>query len=134
MAKEIIEINQILVDTLKLAKANLKKAQAEVTEAEYAVFLAGGNRIPEKGTIYMNGEIKVATGFTEIWDEELLQGIEQTWPTVSNLPFPFKKIFKADGKQITYLRDNVKPNYDIIAVALTLKPKKPSFTLADEKE
>lgn len=76
----------------------------------------------------------MSLGFYEKYDQDKLGEIEKEWPTKSNLPFPFKIELKADGKQISYLRENAKDAYALIAQALTLTPKKPSFVLVDEKE
>jgi hypothetical protein len=131
MYKEVHPINPQFAANLRLAKANLAVAKQGVEDAEAAIYTAGGDLIPEKGTVHFTG-VKVATGFTEKWDDEELAKAETAWPSISNLPFPFRKVYKADGKAVTYLRENAKDAYDLIAKALTITPRKPSFELEDE--
>jgi hypothetical protein len=110
----------------------LHTAQKSVEAAEGAIYLAAGE-LPEKGTIYCTG-VKIVTGFYEKFDDAELANAEVKWPTISNLPFPFNKVYKADGKALSYLRDNVKEAYALIEKALTSTPKKPAFSLLEEKE
>lgn len=131
MAKEIHLIDQQLVENLRVAKANLAIAQQAVIDAESAIYSAGESILPEKGTTHFEG-VTVVTKVYEKWNDAELSVIEQTWPTVSNLPFPFKKTYKADGRSVTYIRENAKPAYDILAKALTVTPAKPSFELKGE--
>ena len=136
MAKTEASIDSTLVENLKTAKANLKIAQDGLLAAESAIYLAAETalgKLPEKGTVHCSG-VKMSLGFYEGWEQSKLAELEKEWPTKSNLPFPFKIELKADGKQISYLRENAKDAYALLAQALTLKPKKPSFVLADEKE
>lgn len=135
MAKEVFEIDSKLSENLKLAKAELKVAQLKVEAAEIAIYNAGiaalpEGKFPEKGTLHFTG-VKVAVGVTEKWSDEELAKIEPKWPSVSNLPFPFKKTYKADGKSISYIRENAQAAYDVLAEALTVTPKKPSFDLEE---
>lgn len=131
MAKEVHPIDPQLAANLRIAKANMAVAKQGVEDAEAAIYTAGGNLIPEKGTVHFTG-VKVVTAFAEKWDDEGLAKAEAAWPSISNLPFPFKKVYKADGKAVTYLRENAKDAYDLIAKALTLTPRKPSFELEGE--
>lgn len=131
MSKEVHSIDPQLVENLRIAKANLAVAQQNVTDAESAIYLAGKEFLPEKGTVNFTG-VKVRTSFYEKWDDLELAGIEQKWPEVSNLPFPFKKTYKADGKAISYIRENAKEAYALIEKALTTTPAKPSFELTDK--
>jgi hypothetical protein len=130
MTKEIIAIDPQLAANLRAAKQVLAVAQVQVTIAESAIYSAAGDHIPEKGTVHLTG-VKISAGFSEKWDQEKLKEIETTWPRKSNLAFPFKKEFKADGRAIAYLRENAKGAYDVLAEALTLTPRKPSFELED---
>ena len=132
MSKEIRSIDPQLAVNLKEAKAILAEAQKAVEAAESAIYIAAG-QLPEKGTVHCTG-VKISLGFYESWSQEKLTEIEKTWPRKSNMPFPFKREWKADGKSVSYIRDNAKEAYDVLAEALTLKPKKPAFALEDEKE
>lgn len=131
MAKEVLPMDQQLVENLRVAKVNLAVAQQAVQDAESAIYIAAQSNLPEKGTTNFDG-VKIVTSFTEKWNDEELAVIETTWPTVSNLAFPFKKTYKADGKSITYIRENAKASYDVLARALTVTPKKPVFELKSE--
>jgi hypothetical protein len=133
MSKEVKEIDPQLAANLKTAKANLAIAKQGVEDAEAAIYTAAESFLPEKGTTHVTG-VKIVTAVDEKWDQDKLAEIEKTWPRKSNLPFPFKKEFKADTKQITYLRENAVDAYAELEPALTSKPKKPSFTIEDDKE
>lgn len=133
MTKEVHPINPQLIENLKLAKANLKIAEQNVIDAESAIYTAAQSNIPEKGTIHVTG-CKIVTGFYEKWNQDTLIEIERTWARKSNLPFPFKQEWKADGKSISYIRDNAADAYAELVKALMLTPKKPSFVLEGEKE
>lgn len=133
MAKEVLPIDPQLIESLKSAKANLKIAEQILLDAESAIYLAVQDKITEKGTIHVTG-CKIVTGFYQRWSEEKLTEIERTWPRKSNLAFPFKKIWKEDGKAISYIRENAADAYQELVPALTLTPKKPSFVLEGEKE
>ena len=130
--KEIRPIDAKLVENLRQAKAILHNAEKLVEEAESAIYIAAGE-MPEQGTVHCTG-VKITLGFYQKWNDEELQKAEAIWPQVSNVPFPFKKTYKADGKAVSYLRDNVPTAYAALEPALTLTNKKPAFTLEDEKE
>lgn len=130
MSKEVHPIDPQLAINLRIATANLKIAQKNVEDAQVAIYNAGGDKIPPKGTVHLTG-VKVATGYTDKWDQVKLAVIEGLWPSKSNLPFPFKKEFKADGKAVSYIRDNTPEAYAILEDALTQTPKKPTFELEE---
>lgn len=131
MSKEIRYINPQLSYNLKHAKETLAEAERLVEAAEGAIYIAAGE-LPEEGTVHCTG-VKISLGFYQKWADEELQKAETVWPQVSNLPFPFKKTYKADSKAINYLRENAPSAYDAISPALTLTPKKPSFQLTDKE-
>lgn len=131
MSKEVRAIDPQLAANLKHAKETLADAEKLVEAAEVTIYLAAGN-LPEEGTTYVTG-CKIVTGFYSKWSDESLAKAEENWTKFSNLPFPFKKTYKADGKAISYMRENAKTAYDAIEPALTLTPKKPSFTLTDKE-
>lgn len=126
--KEVIQIDPQLSENLRIAKAKFAVAKKEVEDCEIAIYNAAEKSLPEKGTAHVTG-VKIVTGYTEKWDDDALAIIEQTWAQTSNLAFPFKKTYKPDGKSITCLRENAEVAYKILAVALTVTPKKPSFEL-----
>lgn len=129
MPKEIRPIDPQLAANLKHAKDTLADAKKLVEAAEGAIYLAAG-ALPEKGTVHVTG-CKISVGFYEEWSDDQLAKIESEWANFSNNPFPFKKVYKADGRALTYLRENATDAYAVLADALTLKPKKPSFELVD---
>lgn len=133
MSKEIHPLDVKLVEQLRIAKNTLAVAEQAVLDAESAIYLAAQSKLPEKGTTNFTG-VKIVTGFYEKWNQEKLKEIETTWPRKSNLPFPFKREFKADGTAISYIRENSKEAYDALADALVLTPSKPSFKLVEAKE
>lgn len=130
--KEVIAIDPQLAINLKLAKDNLDIAKKAVEHAQGEIYIAAG-RLPEKGVTHVTG-CTITTKFYDKWDTEKLNVIEHIWSTKSNLPFPFKREWKADGKAITYIRENAKEAYAVLADALTLTPAKPSFELTEEKQ
>ena len=133
MTKEIFPLDTQLVENLRSAKANQAVADQAVEDAESAIYLAVKDKLPEAGTTYFEG-CKIVTKFYDKWHQEKLTEIERTWVRHSNLPFPFRKEWKADGKAISYLRDNVKDAYSKLEEALTLTPAKPAFSLTDKGE
>ena len=73
--------------------------------------------------------MKIATGYSEEWSQEQLTAAYHNWD--ASVPFPFTGVWKPDGKAIGYLRDNVPEAYRKIQSALTLKPKKPAFSVKE---
>lgn len=131
MVKETLPIDPQLVETYRLAKEAADKASDAVTEAQYRIYEAVKAHLPEKGTTHFQG-IKIATALSSKWSQEKLDEIETTWVRKSNLPFPFKKEWEADGKAVSYIQDNAPDAYKVLAEALTLKPKKPTFELTEK--
>lgn len=131
MAKEVLPIDPQLVEAYRLAKVAADKASEALTEAQYQIFEAVKNHLPEKGTTHFHG-IKVATALSSKWSQEKLDEIEKTWVRKSNLPFPFKKEWKEDGKAVSYIKENTPEAYTALSDALTLTPKKPTFELTEK--
>jgi hypothetical protein len=73
--------------------------------------------------------MKISIGFTEEWDQTALAEAYNQWDT--SVPFPFSGIWKPDSKAISYIRENIPQAYAKLREALTLKPKKPSFSVKD---
>lgn len=132
MTKEIIPIDAALAQKLREANAKVSAAKAELENVQAEIYTAveAVKPLPEKGTTHATG-VKIVTGLTEKWNQEKLVEIERTWARKSNQPFPFKQELKADGKAISYIRDNVPESYAVLQEALTLTPKKPSFEAED---
>jgi len=130
MAKVVHQIDPKFSAALKAAKEKLDIAKAEVAAAEDAIYEASKAFIAEKGTTHVTG-VKIETGFNDTWDQEKLRELQKTWSQHSNAEFPFKEELKADGKAISYIRENVKEVWKILSAACSSKPKKPTFTLED---
>lgn len=132
MSKKIVHaIDLKLSEDLSSAKAEAEVAKRKVAAAEDAIceaLVKSVGKMPEKGTIHGTG-ITVETSFNDKWDQEKLNEIEQTWSRKSNMPFPFKREWKADGKSISDIRDNAADAYKVLSDALTRTPAKPAFTL-----
>jgi len=128
MAKDVHAIDPQLAANLRAAKDKLDAAKKEVEAAESAIYTASESFRPEKGTTHVTG-VKIQTAFSSECDQPKLKALEAEWSKHSNLPFPFRTEFKPDNEAINYIRDNAKKAYDFLAAALTIKPKKPSFTL-----
>jgi hypothetical protein len=114
----------------KYTKAVLKAAQEAHLQSEIDLYNAVKGELPNKGTYYA-GDITIVTGHTEKWDQEKLNEIHHEWD--GTLKFPFKGEWKADGKAISYIRDNVPGVYRTLSDALTLTEKKPAFSVKGEK-
>lgn len=115
-----------------LAEKNKEaEANAERIRIESRIYELTQNDLPEKGTHTLPTGMKIVTGYAESWDEDVLNTAYQNWQ--APLPFPFKGQWKPDAKQITYIRENCPELYRLIQPALTLKPKKPAFSLPTDK-
>jgi hypothetical protein len=110
-----------------------KHAEAQATACRIAIesriYELTQAELPEKGTHTLPTGMKVTTGWTEEWDQERVTAASQAWP--QGLKFPFAGVWKPDGKAISYLRDNAPDAYALLRDAVTLKPKKPAFSLKD---
>ena len=110
-----------------------KQAEADATARRIAVesriYELTHTELPEKGTHTLPSGMKITTGFTEEWDQDRLTAAYQGWP--EGIKFPFAGTWKPDGKAIGYLRENAPATYALIQPALTLKPKKPAFSVKE---
>ncbi len=118
-----------LTDAWKAAKRNEQEAAAARIAIESEIYEITHVRLPDKGTFALDSGMRIATGFTEDWDQGALNKAHQEWP--ASVPFPFIGVWKPDGKAITYLRENMPDLYRLIQGALTLKPKKPAFSVKE---
>lgn len=111
----------------------LKRQEADVNQRRIAVesriYELTAAQLPDKGTHTLPTGMKVTTGFTEDWDQEQVTAAYQQWP--ADVKFPFAGAWKPDGKAISYLRDNQPSLYAKLSPALTLKPKKPAFSVKE---
>jgi hypothetical protein len=118
-----------LTDAWKLAKEQERASNESRIAIESEIYAIVETSLPEKGTHTLETGLKIATGFTEEWDQVALSKAYDAWE--APLPFPFVGQWKADGKAIAYLRENAPGLYKLIRPALTLKPKKPAFTIKE---
>jgi hypothetical protein len=121
------------LDALTVAWKYAKRMEQDWNQQRIAIeseiYALTEAQLPEKGTHTLDTGLKIATGYTEEWDQELLTRAYNGWQ--APLPFPFAGQWKADGKAVTYLRENAPELYKIIQPALTLKPKKPAFSFKE---
>lgn len=122
-------MTQELIDQWKYAKEQEVLWNQKRIEIESQIYEQHRASIPEKGTYTTDDGMKITTGFSEEWDQAKVNEAYQAWP--EGIKFPFSGTWKPDGKAISYLRDNVPGAYELLRSALTLKPKKPSFSVKE---
>lgn len=122
-------MTQALIDEWKHAKQQEAMWNAKRIEIESQIYQQNQASIPDKGTYTTPEGMKIATGYSEDWDQEKVNAAYQQWP--EGVKFPFSGTWKADGKAVSYLRENAPSLYALIQPALTLKPKKPSFSVKE---
>ena len=86
--------------------------------------------IKDEGTSTF-GKIKIITGYTRNWNQGKLQAICET---VDESLWPFQTQYKEVRAGTKYIETNEPEMWEILSPALTLTPKKPSFSLAKDKE
>lgn len=121
-------IPQNLIDDFRSAKSALKASQDTLQKVEIEIYKTVQHVLPEKGTTHF-GEMKIVTGMTEKWEQDVLQKVYEDW--TANVAFPFKREFKAVAKDVSYVREHAPEAYGKIADALTLTPRKPSFEIKE---
>ncbi|WP_435008005.1 hypothetical protein P12x_005272 [Tundrisphaera lichenicola] len=119
----------LLTDAWKIEKQNESDANARRIAIESQIYELTQSELPDKGTYTLPTGMKIATGFSEEWSQEQLNAAYQEWN--ASVPFPFTGTWKPDGKAISYLRENLPEAYKKIQPALTLKPKKPAFSVKE---
>jgi hypothetical protein len=118
-----------LTEAWKLAKAAEAEANARRVAIESRIYELVADRLPDKGTATLETGMKVVTGFSEEWDQDQLRVIAEGWN--ARFPFPFLVTYKPDGKAVAYVRDMLPEVYALFRDALTLKPKKPAFSVKE---
>jgi hypothetical protein len=113
----------------KEAKRREQEANALRISIESDIYSLVCGTLPDKGTTTLATGMKIVTGYSESWDQAALNSAYEIWP--SNVPFPFKGEWKADGKAINYVRKHLPEDYALIRSALTLTPKKPAFSVKE---
>jgi hypothetical protein len=119
-----------LIYKYRSAKNDLAEAKARLLEAEIALYQFYKNEIPEEGSFKVE-DLTIKTGFYQKWNQEALTKVEYSYPRKEK--FPFSLEFKPDNRAISYIKDHRPDLYVMIEQALSLTPKKPSFSLKGEK-
>ena len=122
-------MTQALIEEWKHAKQQENMWNAKRIEIESKLYEQHQQEIPDKGTYTTPEGMKITTGYSEDWAQDAVTSAYQQWP--EGVKFPFAGTWKPDGKAISYLRDNQPSLYALISPALTLKPKKPAFSVKD---
>ena len=121
-----------LTNAWKIAKQQEESSRERRISVESQIYEMLLSHLPEKGTYTTETGMKIATAHSEDWDQAALAIAYQQWP-VETVRFPFSSVYKPDGKAIGVIRDSIPELYRVIQPALTLKPRKPSFSLSDSK-
>ncbi len=85
--------------------------------------------LPEKGTTTLPTGLKVVTGYTEKWDQQVLDDAAGNW--TSELPFPFKTEYKPVKALLDIIEVNDTHKYKELQKAVTVTPSKPSFSFKE---
>lgn len=128
MSKSIEELAKDLQQA-KQTEAEAKH-QRELVEAQIYRLVQSTQTIPERGTVTA-GPIKISTTMAESWDQDALDDLSKVIPPEH---FPFKPEWKKDGRAMTKLAADHPDQYRKLFPALTVKPRKPSFRVVEEKE
>ena len=120
---------------LTQAWAEAKSEELEAKNARLAIEeeIIGLNEVAtnmtSKGT-HNFGHLKIVTDFTRLWDQEKLRQAQQLIPEAF---WPFASEFKEIGKGTRFLEQQNPELWVHVANALTLKPKKPSFSIKEAR-
>lgn len=118
-----------LTEEWKAVKAQEADASRRRIEIESRIYAIVHKELPEKGTHTLDTGMKIVTGLSEEWDQEQLAEIATGWN--APYPFPFNKVYKPDAKAVAYVRENLPGVYALFRDALTMKPKKPAFSVKE---
>lgn len=120
-----------LIEELSAEWAKYKRMEAEANrkrlEIEQKICTHAKEHIPAQGSAKI-GCIKVTTGFDRKWDAEILTQIYRTKPPV----FPFAVNWKEDRRLTSKLESEQAEVMAMFMPALTIKEKKPYFTIAEQ--
>ena len=120
----------------KVAKATEKDANSIRLAAEKE--LLSIVEIHKKGVNNFEGGLKITTGETDSWDNDQISLLYAKWMSgqvIFTPPvFPFKQQWKADNKALDIIREHDLALYrGMIEPMLTVKPKKPAFSIKEAK-
>lgn len=85
-----------------------------------------GSELPDKGT-YKTGSVKITTGYTRKWYQEILNDIKKSWKK-SWPAFPFIGEWKPRNDEIKYLQEHSPEAYAALTEAFEDTSNKPSFS------
>jgi hypothetical protein len=118
------------IEALSSAWVECKRQEEEANrkrlEIEQELCQLARREIPAQGSATL-GSVKVTTGFDRKWDVEVLTQIYRTKPPV----FPFKVSWKEDRRATSKLEIEHAEVMAVFMPALTIREKKPYFTLAE---
>lgn len=118
---------QHLITQWTVQKATLKAAQEALLDTELKLYELTKDKLRDKGVTHFEGGLDITTGFTESWDDAALAEALTLWPATA--PMPFTPTWKPDGKALAVVRAQFPDLYKRLEKALTVKPRKPSFTV-----
>lgn len=131
MEETLVELTEAWI-TSKIIE---QEANRERLSIEARILELCKDKIVEKGTTNLSTGLKVATGFTERWDQESLNYMYDTFTDDERKRFPFKREFKPSNEKIKILKEDVTAGglWDFISKSLTISPSKPSFSYMEKK-
>ena len=94
--------------------------------------------IQKMGVNNFEGGLKITTGETEKWDNDQISILYAKWVSgqvAFNYPtFPFTQQWKPDNTGLKSIKEHNTQLYrGLIEPALTVKPKKPAFSIKEDK-
>jgi hypothetical protein len=121
-----------LVEELRQAKEHEQAAKLARLEAEDALLAHPSvtRELLDEGTVTV-GDVKVTTKLTRSWDQSALAAIQSR---IDPAYWPFKSEFKEDRRASRVFEERFAALWAELRQALTLKPAKPSVSIAGEKE
>jgi hypothetical protein len=105
-------------------------------ETEKELLKIIGNDLKEKGTNNLALGLTVTTGMSESWDQSAVTHVKCKFDDglIAFPFFPFKLEWKPDTKKMAVLKETMPDVFsNVFAEALTIKPKKASFSIKEKK-
>ena len=90
--------------------------------------------IKESGTTHIEDVLTIQTGTNDSWDQVSLMALYALHKGGAISKWPFKEQWAPDTKVLSALKEIAPEDYEFIAnAALTVKPKKPYFSIKKAK-
>lgn len=129
---------QALITKWTYFKQAEKDANEKRIEAENELLAMVKDELRDRGTNNFPLGLKIVTGETEAWDQAELAKLSERYDSQDvDLPyFPFETQLKPNNKKIQAILSDVKYNkvyIKFVANAMTVKPKKASFSIVNKK-